>query len=78
MSCPVVILQAIPEVNKQYIVSDGSRYEGGWIDNQRNGFGIYYYINGDTYEGDWYEHQKHGQGTYTYASSGAKYKGMHY
>lgn len=54
---------------------DGSRYEGGWVEDRRNGHGIYYYLNGDTYEGDWYEHQRHGQGVYTYSATGTKYTG---
>lgn len=54
---------------------DGSRYEGSWIDDQRNGNGTYFYINGDTYQGEWYLHKRHGQGTYTYASTGSQYRG---
>ena len=54
---------------------DGSRYEGGWVNNLRNGQGNYTYPNGDVYEGEWYEKERHGQGSYTYAGSGATYKG---
>ena len=62
-------------MKKNFVVLDGSRYEGSWIDNRRNGFGRYKYANGDIYEGDWYEHRRHGQGTYTYKSSAVMYKG---
>ncbi len=49
---------------------DGSKYEGSWSDNVKNGYGIYYYINGDTYEGDWLNNKKDGQGIYSYAETG--------
>lgn len=48
---------------------------GSWVDDQRCGFGKYFYINGDTYEGEWLNHVRHGQGTYTYAATGTKYVG---
>lgn len=48
---------------------------GGWVDDQRSGFGKYSYINGDTYEGEWQNHVRHGQGIYTYAETGTKYEG---
>ena len=40
------------------------------MDDVRDGFGVYYYVNGDRYEGEWKEHQRHGQGTYLYAETG--------
>lgn len=49
---------------------------GGWVEDQRCGFGKYYYINGDTYEGEWQNHVRHGRGTYTYSLTGTKYTGM--
>lgn len=48
---------------------------GSWVDDQRCGFGKYFYINSDTYEGEWLNHVRHGQGTYTYATTGTKYIG---
>ena len=54
---------------------DGSRYEGCWVEDQRNGNGTYYYVNGDSYQGEWYQHKRHGQGTYTYAATGSQYRG---
>jgi len=48
---------------------------GSWVDDQRCGFGKYYYINADTYEGEWQNHVRHGQGTYVYAETGTKYTG---
>lgn len=54
---------------------DGSRYEGSWVEDQRNGTGTYYYVNGDLYQGEWYMHKRHGQGTYTYSATGSRYRG---
>jgi len=48
---------------------------GSWVDDQRCGFGKYFYVNGDNYEGEWLNHVRHGQGTYTYAATGTKYVG---
>ena len=45
-------------------------FTGSWVDDQRCGFGKYYYVNGDIYEGEWQNHVRHGQGTYTYAETG--------
>lgn len=50
-------------------------FTGSWVDDQRCGFGKYFYINGDTYEGEWLNHVRHGQGTYTYSATGTKYVG---
>lgn len=55
---------------------DGLCYEGGWVEDCRNGYGIYIYVNGDIYEGDWYEYQCYGYGIYIYLVSGIKYMGF--
>ncbi|XP_060496519.1 radial spoke head 1 homolog isoform X1 [Panthera onca] len=52
-----------------------SRCTGEWADDQRHGYGVYYYVNNDTYTGEWFAHQRHGQGTYFYAETGSKYVG---
>lgn len=49
---------------------------GSWAEDQRSGFGKYYYVNGDTYEGEWQNHVRHGKGTYFYAATGSKYCGL--
>lgn len=54
---------------------DGSKYEGSWVDDQRQGHGVYTYPNGDTYDGEWLHHQRHGQGTYTHQETGSQYRG---
>lgn len=45
------------------------------MENKRNGYGIYCYINGDTYEGEWRDHVRHGKGTYI-CKDGTKYIGQ--
>ena len=44
--------------------SDGSTYEGDWLNNLRHGNGKF---NNDTYEycGEWQQDMKHGRGKYT-------------
>ena len=48
---------------------------GEWVDDMRNGFGSYYYVNGDVYKGNWLNHARHGSGEYTYAANGVVYTG---
>ncbi|CAF1204981.1 unnamed protein product [Didymodactylos carnosus] len=58
-----------------FIYPDGSKYEGEWNENVREGYGKYSYPNNDTYEGEWKNHQRSGKGTYTYAATKAQYTG---
>ena len=37
-------------------------YEGEWLDDQANGYGIYVAYNGTKYEGQWKDDLQHGQG----------------
>ena len=48
---------------------------GSWVDDQRSGFGKYFYVNSDSYEGEWQNHVRHGQGSYTYNDTKTKYMG---
>lgn len=41
----------------------GSRYQGDWVDNRKEGFGTLTKPNGERYEGDWVANKKHGKGT---------------
>ena len=45
------------------IYQDGSRYEGTWNDNHREGFGIFTNEWGNRWEGEWLEGRKHGKCT---------------
>lgn len=55
---------------------DGSKYEGSWVEDLREGYGVYQYANGDRYEGEWKQDLRHGQGSYFYAETGSKYVGL--
>ncbi|CAI2378864.1 unnamed protein product [Moneuplotes crassus] len=52
----------------------GARYVGDWVNDKKEGYGIYYYANGDKYEGEWMKGNKHGLGVMTWAG-GDIYKG---
>lgn len=54
---------------------DGSRYEGDWKNDHKQGFGAYYYPNGDIYEGAWFKGRRHGLGTYLFADTQTKFMG---
>jgi hypothetical protein len=45
-----------------YRYSDGSKYEGVFIDGQPQGRGVCYYASGDKYVGGWEHHSPHGEG----------------
>ncbi|XP_016086575.1 radial spoke head 1 homolog [Sinocyclocheilus grahami] len=51
------------------------KVQGSWVDDQRQGHGVYAYPNGDTYDGEWLHHERHGQGTYTHHETGSQYMG---
>ena len=57
-----------------YISKDGTKYEGDWKNDMRDGFGKSTFFNSDTYEGEWYFNKKHGIGEYRWAD-GRIYKG---
>lgn len=42
-----------------------NRYEGQWLDGQRNGYGVFYYANGSKYEGEWKNNLKEGYAIFT-------------
>lgn len=52
----------------------GSRYEGDYLNDMRDGTGAHYFANGDRYEGDWVADVMHGKGTFYY-SNGHRYEG---
>lgn len=51
---------------------NGDRYVGqvrvGDGQQQRDGYGTYYWKNGDSYTGSWSENNKHGQGTFAWVN----------
>ncbi|XP_029002499.1 ankyrin repeat and MYND domain-containing protein 1-like isoform X2 [Betta splendens] len=46
--------------------SDGSRYEGGFVDGLKHGSGRYSWRNGEFYEGSFYKDYRHGNGVYSW------------
>jgi len=47
---------------------------GEYVNNRRQGQGVFYYPDGSKYEGSWFEDLRSGSGTYTYAN-GDSYQG---
>ena len=61
----------INRTNGVYTYVDGSKYDGAWDNDKRNGqgitlqrIGLYYYSNGDKYEGNWKDDIKYGKGNF--------------
>ena len=55
-------------------MADGSKFDGIWLKNKRNGKGSLHMADGSKYEGNWLKNQKHGQGVLIMAD-GSKYVG---
>jgi len=62
----------IPWKNKVLVVpqenDDRERYEGEFLQDQRHGFGIYYFPDGSCYAGFWQHNRRHGRGMYFFTS----------
>lgn len=43
----------VREGKGKYIFGNGNRYEGGWLNNLKHGFGYFYYQSGELYFGQW-------------------------
>ena len=41
---------------------DGDVYDGAWVNDKANGFGVYIHVNGARYEGMWKDDLQHGRG----------------
>ena len=52
----------------------GNKYDGEWVDDVKEGYGVLTYVNGERYEGYWKNDKAHGKGTLTY-SQGDRYIG---
>jgi len=55
--------------------SAGDQYTGNWVEDQKQGFGKYVWVDGDVYEGDWERDMRNAEGVCTY-SNGDKYSGQ--
>ena len=56
------------------VMSDGSFYQGLYVENERHGKGVQIYPNGDMYDGMWHEDQRAGAGRFV-QTDGAKFEG---
>jgi len=56
------------------ILDTGSRYEGEWVDNHREGKGKFFWPDGQRYEGEYKNDRRNGKGTYFWLN-GEKYIG---
>ncbi|KAI5384642.1 Phosphatidylinositol 4-phosphate 5-kinase 7, variant 2 [Lathyrus oleraceus] len=63
-----------PHGNGKYTWSDGTIYEGDWIDGKMTGKGLITWTSGSKYEGEFSGGYLHGQGTFT-ESNGCVYTG---
>ena len=43
---------------------NGDKYEGGWLNGEKQGYGVYLYSDGSRFEGDWKNDDKNGKGTF--------------
>ncbi|KAM4624517.1 radial spoke head 10 homolog B [Polymixia lowei] len=52
-----------------------SWYEGDWVNNNREGWGLRCYSSGNVYEGEWKNNVRHGEGKMTWKKIGQQYSG---
>lgn len=56
--------------------SNGDRFEGHFLNDEKQGIGIYYYANGDIFEGFYNRNLRSGEGIYRY-QNGDKFEGQY-
>ncbi|KAM6155830.1 radial spoke head 10 homolog B [Rhynchocyon petersi] len=60
-----------------YYNQDGtSWYEGNWVNNVRQGWGIRCYSSGNIYEGQWEDSMRHGEGRMRWLGTSEEYTGQ--
>ncbi|XP_072125237.1 radial spoke head 10 homolog B isoform X1 [Mobula birostris] len=60
-----------------YYNEEGSSwYQGDWVNNVREGWGIRRYKSGNVYEGEWKNFTRHGEGTMSWISTNEEYTGQ--
>ena len=57
-------------MSKSVKFSDGSEYDGKWIDGKMHGRGKMVWANGRAYDGEWRNGDAHGRGVFTYTLDG--------
>jgi hypothetical protein len=35
------------------LFDNGDKYQGGWLEGMKHGFGVYEFADGSVYEGEW-------------------------
>ncbi|XP_062331376.1 radial spoke head 10 homolog B [Osmerus eperlanus] len=58
-----------------YNQESSSWYEGDWVSNSREGWGVRCYLSGNTYEGQWRNNLRHGEGRMDWLQLGQRYSG---
>ncbi|KPP65479.1 hypothetical protein Z043_116098 [Scleropages formosus] len=53
-----------------------SWYEGDWVNNIKDGWGVRCYPSGNVYEGQWRNNARHGEGTMKWLALGQRYAGQ--
>ena len=71
------VYNGLPDGIGRLLTSDGSYYNGQWIDGKRCGIGnlILSSYNEDSYSGEWLDDEFHGVGKYVFGGSDAYYDG---
>ncbi len=62
--------------NGTYYYSSGDKYNGSFIDGDRNGYGIYSWSSGSEYVGYWKDDKRNGQGKWYNDRGNLKYDGQ--
>ncbi len=57
-----------------YVYTNGFKYQGNFVNGNREGYGLLTGADGESYDGMWADDNFNGQGTYIW-SNGAKYTG---
>jgi len=52
---------------KRSFPNSGDRHEGGYLEGERHGLGVYLWANGDKYSGEWNTGLMHGRGKFEWA-----------
>lgn len=65
---PVLLQEPFDYSNFDNLGDYWVRYEGGFLDDNKEGFGVLFFTNGDRFEGEFQQDMVHGKGTYIFAN----------
>ena len=60
----------------RYDLDGLSFYEGDWVSDMRQGYGVRRYHSGNVYEGEWMANNRHGQGIMRWVDLDQSYNGQ--